>query len=200
MAKAKVTSSGNELLIKNGFVYDPANGIDGDIKDIAVQNGRIVEASKLTTGARVIDAKGKTVMAGGIDPHTHVAGPKVNVGRMFRPEDKLHDHNIVHTSKLLRAGGGFSVPIHVRYRIQVCEARLHNGQRGGNAATAGEAYARRDPGYAHPRPERVHAARQQLACDGVHQERRDGEARCLRRLDAQGYKGLCHQASQPRWH
>ncbi len=50
------------------------------MKDIAIQNGKIVEASKLSTNAKIIDAKGKIVMAGGIDPHTHVAGPKVNVG------------------------------------------------------------------------------------------------------------------------
>jgi formylmethanofuran dehydrogenase subunit A len=110
MTKAKVIAATNELLIKNGFVYDPANGINGDVKDVAVQDGRIVEASKLSTGAKVIDARGKVVMAGGVDPHTHVAGPKVNVGRMFRPEDKLHDDGMVHSSKLLRAGGGFSVP------------------------------------------------------------------------------------------
>ncbi len=45
-----------------------------------------------------------------MDIHTHVAGPKVNVGRMFRPEDKLHDPGMESSSKLIRAGGGFSVP------------------------------------------------------------------------------------------
>jgi formylmethanofuran dehydrogenase subunit A len=108
-AKAKSTVA-NELLIKNGFVYDPASGIDGDVKDIAVRDGRIMEASRLTTRAKVIDAKGKVVMAGGVDPHAHVAGAKVNVGRMFRPEDKLHDVNTVGRSELFRSGGGFSVP------------------------------------------------------------------------------------------
>ncbi|HMK46643.1 MAG TPA: tungsten-dependent formylmethanofuran dehydrogenase subunit FwdA [Methanocella sp.] len=99
----------NEILIKNGFVFDPLNGVKGDVKDIAVQNGKIVEPSKLSTKAKVIDAKGKIVMPGGVDIHTHVAGPKVNVGRMFRPEDKLHDTMTTRTS-LLRSGGGFSVP------------------------------------------------------------------------------------------
>jgi formylmethanofuran dehydrogenase subunit A len=107
---AKKATATNEILIKNGFVYDPATGINGDVKDIAVQNGKIVEPSKLTTGAKVIDARGKTVMAGGIDIHTHVAGPKVNVGRLYRPEDKLHDDQIMANTKLVRAGGGFSVP------------------------------------------------------------------------------------------
>jgi len=106
----KVKAATNEILIKNGFVYDPASGINGDVKDIAIQNGKIVEASKLTTGARVIDARGKSVLAGGVDIHTHVAGPKVNVGRLYRPEDKLHDPAMQASTKLLRAGGGFSVP------------------------------------------------------------------------------------------
>src|SRR5512144_2832953 len=105
----KVTAT-NEILVKNGFVYDPASGIDGDVKDIAIQNGKIVEASKLTTGAKVIDARRKAVLPGGIDIHTHVAGPKVNVGRLYRPEDKLHDPRIQSSTKLLTAGGGFSVP------------------------------------------------------------------------------------------
>ncbi len=106
----KPTTAKSELLIKNGFVYDPAHGIKGDVKDIAVLNGKIVEASKLSTKAKVIDAKGKIVMAGGIDPHTHVAGPKLNVGRLYRPEDKLHDPNLRTHTDLLRCGGGFSVP------------------------------------------------------------------------------------------
>ena len=110
MATTKTSAAKNELLIKNGFVYDPAQGIKGDVKDIAVLNGKIVEASKLSTKAKVIDAKGKIVMAGGIDPHTHVAGPKVNVGRLYRPEDKLHDPNLRTHTDMLRCGGGFSVP------------------------------------------------------------------------------------------
>ena len=32
-----------ELLIKNGFVYDPRNGVNGEKMDIAVKDGKIVE-------------------------------------------------------------------------------------------------------------------------------------------------------------
>ena len=31
-----------ELLIKNGAVYDPANRVEGDIMDIAIRDGKIV--------------------------------------------------------------------------------------------------------------------------------------------------------------
>lgn len=76
-----------ELIIKGGFIIDPTRKIDGDTGDIAIKDGRIVD--KVSSSAKVIDAKGKVVMAGGVDVHSHVAGPKVNAGRLLRPEDKL---------------------------------------------------------------------------------------------------------------
>ena len=36
----------------------------------------------------VIDASGLVVMPGGIDMHCHIAGPKVNVARKMRPDEK----------------------------------------------------------------------------------------------------------------
>jgi len=78
----------SELLIKNGFVFDPLRGIKGDRMDIGVKDGKIVEPGTLSS-PKTIDAAGMTVMAGGVDVHSHVVGPKVNVGRLFRPEDKL---------------------------------------------------------------------------------------------------------------
>ena len=41
--------------------------------------------------AQVIDAAGLTVMPGGVDIHTHIAGGEVNTGRMVRPEDHIKD-------------------------------------------------------------------------------------------------------------
>jgi formylmethanofuran dehydrogenase subunit A len=49
-----------ELIIKNGFVFDPINKVNGEKKDIAIKNGKIVE--KVTRKAQVIDAAGLTVM------------------------------------------------------------------------------------------------------------------------------------------
>ncbi|MEM3585785.1 MAG: formylmethanofuran dehydrogenase subunit A [Candidatus Jordarchaeaceae archaeon] len=97
-----------ELLIKNGYVYDPANKIDGEKIDIAIKNGKIVEPSKLSKKAQVIDATGKIVMPGGVDIHTHIAGAKVNTGRYMRPED--HRKDVVPKAPGLRSGTGYSVP------------------------------------------------------------------------------------------
>jgi formylmethanofuran dehydrogenase subunit A len=96
-----------EILIKNGFVFDPLNKIDGEKMDIAIKNGIIVE--KVTESkAQIIDATGLTVMAGGVDIHSHIAGAEVNMGRMIRPED--HYKDVVHKTALTRAGTGYSIP------------------------------------------------------------------------------------------
>ena len=95
-----------DLLIKNGFVYDPLNGIDGERMDIAIQGGKIVK--KLGRKKKIIDASGMIVMPGGVDIHSHIAGAKVNSGRMFRPEDHFKDFE-VKTAKT-RSGVGYSIP------------------------------------------------------------------------------------------
>ena len=99
-----------EIIVKGGFIIDPTRKIDGDVGDIAIKDGKIVE--KVSSSAKVIDAKGKIVMAGGVDVHSHVAGPKVNVGRLMRPEDKLLAG--VSRSAMAKNGhrmeSGFSIP------------------------------------------------------------------------------------------
>jgi len=98
----------SEYLIKNGHVFDPVQGIKGDKKDIAIKDGKIVETSALSSSAKQIDAKGKSVMAGAMEIHAHVAGPKVNLGRWYRPEDKLFDSH--KTPGMTRIEGGKSIP------------------------------------------------------------------------------------------
>ncbi|MEM1543841.1 MAG: formylmethanofuran dehydrogenase subunit A [Candidatus Bathyarchaeia archaeon] len=95
------------LLIKNGFVYDPINGVDGEVMDLAVEGGRIVEEVN-EREARVIDASGMIVMPGGIDIHTHIAGAEVNSGRLLRPED--HAYDFEPKTPITRSGVGRSIP------------------------------------------------------------------------------------------
>ena len=95
-----------ELLIKNGFVFDPINGINGEKMDIAIKNGKIVQ--KVSTKAKVIDASGLTVMPGGVDIHTHIAGGEVNTGRIIRPDDHVKD--VERKTAMTRSGTGYSIP------------------------------------------------------------------------------------------
>src|SRR3970282_2772327 len=96
-----------ELLIKNGFVFDPINGINGEKMDIAIKNGKIVEKVHGHRG-KTIDATGLTVMPGGVDIHTHIAGGEVNTGRLMRPEDHIKDTEP--KTPLTRSGVGYSTP------------------------------------------------------------------------------------------
>lgn len=75
--------------------------------DIAIQDGRVVEDVQ-GSDVELIDARGKMVMPGGVDLHSHIAGPKVNAGRLLRPED--HYRDLVPAAGVRRAGVGYSVP------------------------------------------------------------------------------------------
>jgi formylmethanofuran dehydrogenase subunit A len=88
-------------------VYDPLNRTNGEKKDIAVRNGRIVEKID-ESKARKIDASGMIVFPGGIDIHTHIAGAEVNTGRMLRPEDHFRDFE--RKTSTTRSGVGHSIP------------------------------------------------------------------------------------------
>jgi dihydroorotase len=64
-----------ELLIKNGRVIDPANGIDKKC-DVLITDGNIAEVGKIEKSAQtVIDAEGKLVVPGLIDMHVHFREP-----------------------------------------------------------------------------------------------------------------------------
>ncbi len=99
---------GSNLLIKNGFVYDPLNKIAGEKMDIGIKDGKVVDPKDVPKDATVIDASGKIVMPGGVDIHSHIAGPKVNMGRLLRPEDHVKD--TVALTSVTRSGVGYSVP------------------------------------------------------------------------------------------
>ena len=93
------------LRIAHGEVYDPINGVNGEVRDICVQDGRIVAD---VAGGRTIDASGMIVMPGGIELHSHIAGPKVNLARKMRPED--HRKDVLPLTANTRSGVGRSVP------------------------------------------------------------------------------------------
>jgi formylmethanofuran dehydrogenase subunit A len=75
--------------IAGGVVYDPANGIDGEVRDICIADGRVVD--DVPPDATTIDARGMVVMPGGVDIHAHVASSSVNVARRLLPEERDAD-------------------------------------------------------------------------------------------------------------
>ena len=99
------------MLIKltGGTVYDPASGIDGKQQDIYVQDGKIIDKP---IGDFLVDKdydlKGKVVMSGAIDMHTHIGGGKGNIARTLLPED--HRQDPVASNDVCRSGCGHAMP------------------------------------------------------------------------------------------
>jgi formylmethanofuran dehydrogenase subunit A len=94
------------LRITGGRVYDPANGIDGEVRDVCLRDGKVVD--DVPDHATQIDARGRVVMPGGVDIHAHIAGPKVNAARRLAPEE--HRGDVQDRTAIMRSGTGGTVP------------------------------------------------------------------------------------------
>ena len=80
------------LKLSGGIVYDPIRKIDGEVQDIYIQDGKIVETPPADSRFEEYDIRGKIVMAGAIDIHTHIGGGKVNIARCMMTH---HDENLM---------------------------------------------------------------------------------------------------------
>ncbi|MBC6414638.1 MAG: formylmethanofuran dehydrogenase subunit A [Chromatiales bacterium] len=69
------------IKLTGGKVYDPLNQIDGKIRDLYIEDGKIIQAPNSDYKYTEYDIKGSIVMPGAIDIHTHIGGGKVNIGR-----------------------------------------------------------------------------------------------------------------------
>ena len=81
----------SNLIIKNGRIIDPANGVD-EIRDLFVTNGIITEQAP--PDAEIIDAIGLIVSPGLIDLHVH-----------FREPGQSHKETIASGARAAAAGG-----------------------------------------------------------------------------------------------
>jgi formylmethanofuran dehydrogenase subunit A len=96
------------LRITGGRVYDPANDVHGEVRDVCISDGRIVSRVE-GPGVRTIDASGMVVFPGGVDVHTHVAGAALNFARAMTPENHREAAKFIHSPEL-RAGIGGTTP------------------------------------------------------------------------------------------
>ncbi|MCZ2343865.1 MAG: formylmethanofuran dehydrogenase subunit A [Bacteroidales bacterium] len=89
------------IRITGGKVFDPANNLHGVIRDVCIQNGKIVD--DLPSRGRTLDATGLVIFPGGVDAHTHVAGSSLNFARGLLPEHLRNAHPIIR-DQICRAG------------------------------------------------------------------------------------------------
>ena len=101
----------SSLKISNGTLYDPANNVDGEVRDIWIEDGRVIETPTDPDRKpdRTLDASDMVIMPGGVDMHCHIAGPKVNMARKMMPDDKRTAKPVKRTL-LTRSGTVGSVP------------------------------------------------------------------------------------------
>jgi formylmethanofuran dehydrogenase subunit A len=92
--------------LAGGRVFDPANGVHGETRDLFIAEGRMVAAADRID--RSYDLGGLVVMPGAIDIHSHITGGKVNLGRLLMTEE--HRETLVARAGGLRSGSGLATP------------------------------------------------------------------------------------------
>lgn len=111
-----------DLLIANGRVLDPSQGIDGTL-DIAVEDGRIAAMGTALEGhaRRRIDASGLIVAPGLIDLHVHIHWGVSHYGVM--PDTTCLARGVT-TAVDAGSAGGHTWPSLKRFFIERSETRL----------------------------------------------------------------------------
>ncbi len=76
------------LCLEGGTIYDPAHGIQGEVRDLWLCDGKVVAAPSTQDLPAIVrlSVRGYVVMPGGVDLHSHIVGPKVNAARRMLPE------------------------------------------------------------------------------------------------------------------
>jgi formylmethanofuran dehydrogenase subunit A len=103
-------SAPTRLRITGGAVHDPANGVDGEVRDLCIEDGRIV--AELPAGSPTLDARGMVIMPGGVDIHAHFASSSCNHARRLIPDEHAADPapGPALVEGLARSGTGGTVP------------------------------------------------------------------------------------------
>ncbi|NVM19102.1 MAG: amidohydrolase family protein [Candidatus Lokiarchaeota archaeon] len=78
----------SKLIVKNGFVFDPFNKIEGEPKDILIEDGKIVDKFTSSNDIKEIDAKGKTVVPAAVEIHAHIASQQLNWVRLLGSDNQ----------------------------------------------------------------------------------------------------------------
>src|SRR6201991_3997656 len=93
----------SDILILNGRLVDPANGVDGE-RDVLLRHGRVAAvempgALRVAKAKETIDAKGLIVAPGLIDVHVHLREP----GQTYK--------ETIATGTAAAAAGGFTTVV-----------------------------------------------------------------------------------------
>lgn len=97
------------IKLTGGRVIDPANGVDDQVRDLYIRDGRLIAAPDANDRISAeYNISGRVVMSGAIDMHSHIGGGKVNIAREMLPED--HRGDPVERTELTRSSCGHAAP------------------------------------------------------------------------------------------
>ena len=129
------------LRITGGKVYDPANGIDGEVKDLFIDDGgRFVAAS---SGRRPDDRRHGDDRLSRRRRCAHARGRRRD---QLRPRDdagRSSPHAGVHSHQDAAQRPGRHGAHDLRHRLSLRRHGLHDGERSGRAGALGPPHARR---------------------------------------------------------
>ncbi|GAB4307007.1 MAG: formylmethanofuran dehydrogenase subunit A [Promethearchaeota archaeon] len=69
------------VVVKNAWLVDPANGVDGEVVDVAIKDGRVVE--DVSSPDVTIDAAGQLTVPCGVDPNCHIFSSTLAGANLF---------------------------------------------------------------------------------------------------------------------
>ncbi len=71
------------IVLRGGRLYDPANGVEGLVRDVWMADGRIIPPPAHPETVQEIDARGWWLAPGAVEIHTHIAGAPLRLARGF---------------------------------------------------------------------------------------------------------------------
>ena len=122
------------LRITGGKVYDPANNVNGEVRDVCISGGKIV--ADVPPGGGPSTRRGMVVFPGGVDVHTHVAGAALELRPRADPRAAPQGAARSSTRPQRRAGIGGHHAHHLRHRLPLRGHGLDHRQRGRGARSS----------------------------------------------------------------
>jgi formylmethanofuran dehydrogenase subunit A len=98
------------LRLVGGTIHDPANGVNGEQRDLCIDGARIV--ATLADDVPRLDVRGMIIMPGAVDIHAHIASGSVNQARRLLPESHAPAERpmLHHQESIGRSGSMGPVP------------------------------------------------------------------------------------------